>query len=100
MLRFCVAAPTTFRVEGIPQDRDSAFRTAADEIATTRYDVFAKQYPDVKVDVHSGQDDEKLTKAVLETFDARPGMLIQELDRQLNLNESVLRTKVLRTDKH
>ena len=24
--------------------------------------------------------DEKLTKAVLETFDARPGMLIQELD--------------------
>src|SRR4029079_19178540 len=29
-----VTAPTTFRVEGIPQDRDSAFRTAADEIAT------------------------------------------------------------------
>jgi len=29
-----VVAPTTFRVEGIPQDRDSAFRTAADEIAT------------------------------------------------------------------
>ena len=25
---------------------------------------------------------------------------VQELDRQLNLNESVLRTKVLRTDKH
>jgi len=32
-----VVAPTTFRVEGIPQDRDSAFRTAADEI-TTNYD--------------------------------------------------------------
>ena len=29
-----VTAPTTFRVEGVPQDRDSAFRTAADEIAT------------------------------------------------------------------
>jgi len=27
-------SPTTFRVEGIPSDRDSAFRTAADEIAT------------------------------------------------------------------
>ena len=25
---------------------------------------------------------------------------VNELDRQLNLNESVLRTKVLRTDKH
>ena len=25
---------------------------------------------------------------------------VKELDRQLNLNESVLRTKVLRTDKH
>ena len=25
---------------------------------------------------------------------------VSELDRQLNLNESVLRTKVLRTDKH
>src|SRR4051812_29816781 len=29
-----VTAPTIFRVEGIAQDRDSAFRTAADEIAT------------------------------------------------------------------
>src|SRR3954470_15478333 len=27
-----VTSPTTFRVDGIPQDRDSAFRTAADEI--------------------------------------------------------------------
>jgi len=26
--------------------------------------------------------------------------VVKELDRQLNLNESVLRTKVLRTDKH
>nr|MCW1957604.1 30S ribosomal protein S6 [Mycobacterium sp.] len=25
---------------------------------------------------------------------------VSELDRQLNLNESVLRTKVMRTDKH
>jgi preprotein translocase subunit SecD len=33
-----VTAPTTFRVEGLPQDRDAAFRTAADEIATTNYD--------------------------------------------------------------
>ena len=30
---------------------------------------------------------------------AEPGTVL-ELDRQLNLNESVLRTKVLRTDKH
>jgi preprotein translocase subunit SecD len=29
-----VPAPTTFRVDGIPLDRDTAFRTAADEIAT------------------------------------------------------------------
>src|SRR4051812_47279010 len=33
-----VTAPTTFRVEGIPQDRDSAFRTAADETTATNYD--------------------------------------------------------------
>src|SRR3954447_17018710 len=31
-------APTTFRVEGIPPDRDSAFRAAADEIAVNNYD--------------------------------------------------------------
>ena len=33
-----VPAPTTFRVEGVPQDRDAEFRTAADEIAATNYD--------------------------------------------------------------
>ena len=27
-------------------------------------------------------------------------IILSELDRQLNLNESVLRTKVMRTDKH
>jgi preprotein translocase subunit SecD len=32
------AAPTVFRVEGVPQDRDQAFRAAADEIAQTDYD--------------------------------------------------------------
>lgn len=32
-------------------------------------------------------------------LNAQPGV-IQELDRQLNLNESVLRTKVLRPDVH
>jgi preprotein translocase subunit SecD len=31
-------SPTTFRVEGVPQDKDAAFRTAADEIAPTNYD--------------------------------------------------------------
>jgi preprotein translocase subunit SecD len=31
-------APTTFRVEGVPQDRDAQFRTAADEIAAATYD--------------------------------------------------------------
>ncbi|HYT65211.1 MAG TPA: protein translocase subunit SecD [Vicinamibacterales bacterium] len=29
---------TVFRVEGVPQDRDAQFRTAADEIAATNYD--------------------------------------------------------------
>jgi preprotein translocase subunit SecD len=33
-----VIAPTTFRVEGVPQDKDSQFRTAADEVASTNYD--------------------------------------------------------------
>src|SRR5215471_9096517 len=33
-----VTSPTTFRVEGIPSDRDSAFRAAADEAAGTQYD--------------------------------------------------------------
>ena len=33
-----VPAPTTFRVEGVPQDRDAEFRTAADEIAAANYD--------------------------------------------------------------
>src|SRR3954463_10254742 len=30
--------PTVFRVEGVPQDRDAQFRTAADEIAANNYD--------------------------------------------------------------
>ena len=29
--------PTTFRVEGVPQDKDAQFRTSADEIAGTNY---------------------------------------------------------------
>ncbi len=33
-----VTSPTTFRVEGVPQDRDAQFRTSADEIAATNYD--------------------------------------------------------------
>src|SRR5262245_14582415 len=33
-----VTAPSTFRVEGVPQDKDAAFRTAADEIASASYD--------------------------------------------------------------
>ena len=33
------------------------------------------------------------------TLNAEPAT-VKELDRQLSLNESVLRTKVLRTDKH
>src|SRR6187399_2380646 len=32
------ASPTTFRVQGVPQDRDAQFRTAADEIASANYD--------------------------------------------------------------
>ena len=33
-----VPAPATFRVEGVPQDKDAQFRQAADEIAVTNYD--------------------------------------------------------------
>lgn len=33
-----VTAPTTFRVEGIPQDQDAQFRQSADEIASVNYD--------------------------------------------------------------
>jgi preprotein translocase subunit SecD len=33
-----VTAPTSFRVEGVPQDRDQAFRSAADEITQNDYD--------------------------------------------------------------
>ena len=33
-----VTAPTTFVVEGVPQDKDARFRAAADEIAATNYD--------------------------------------------------------------
>src|SRR5690349_7581017 len=33
-----VTAPTVFRVEGIPQDREQQFRTNADEIAGANYD--------------------------------------------------------------
>ena len=32
-----VTAPTTFRVEGVPHDRDAQFRRVADEIAGTNY---------------------------------------------------------------
>src|SRR5947207_2623701 len=30
-------SPTTFRVEGVPSDKDSQFRQSADEIAATNY---------------------------------------------------------------
>src|SRR5262245_29556640 len=33
-----VTGTTTFKVDGIPQDRDAAFRAAADEIATNNFD--------------------------------------------------------------
>ena len=33
-----VTSPTSFRVEGVPQDRDAEFRSAADEIASASYD--------------------------------------------------------------
>jgi preprotein translocase subunit SecD len=33
-----VTAPPTFRVEGVPPDKDSAFRSSSDEIASTQYD--------------------------------------------------------------
>jgi preprotein translocase subunit SecD len=33
-----VEAPTKFRVDGVPPDRDAQFRQAADEIAATNYD--------------------------------------------------------------
>ena len=32
------SGPTSFRVEGVPQDRDAEFRRAADDIATTNYE--------------------------------------------------------------
>ena len=33
-----VVSPAVFRVEGVPQDKDAPFRTAADEIAGTNFD--------------------------------------------------------------
>jgi preprotein translocase subunit SecD len=33
-----VPAPTTFRVEGVPQDKDAQFRAAADELVAVNYD--------------------------------------------------------------
>ena len=33
-----LTAPTKFRVDGVPSDRDSQFRPAADEVAGTSYD--------------------------------------------------------------
>jgi preprotein translocase subunit SecD len=33
-----VTSPTSFRVEGVPQDRDAEFRRAADEITSTNYE--------------------------------------------------------------
>src|SRR5262245_57072199 len=33
-----VQSPTTFRVEGVPQDRDGEFRSLADQEAATNYD--------------------------------------------------------------
>jgi preprotein translocase subunit SecD len=34
-----LVSPTSFRVEGVPQDRAQAFRSAADEITQTDYDI-------------------------------------------------------------
>jgi preprotein translocase subunit SecD len=33
-----VTSPTSFRVEGVPQDRDAEFRSAADTVTSDRYD--------------------------------------------------------------
>ena len=33
-----VTAPSAFRVEGVPADKDAQFRAAADEVASTQYD--------------------------------------------------------------
>ena len=43
--------------------------------------------------------DSAVTQEAIVDVKAEPAT-VSELDRQLNLNESVLRTKVMRTDKH
>src|SRR3954467_10068033 len=72
------ARPTVFRVEGVPQDRDAQFRTAADEIAANNYDrnaLGAGNYsfamkPNVERDLR-----EQTVEQTLQTIDRRVNAL-------------------------
>src|SRR3982751_5097378 len=72
------AKPTVFRVEGVPQDKDSAFRAASDEITATNYDRNAlpggsyefKLKPTIERDLR-----EQTVEQTLQTIDRRVNAL-------------------------
>src|SRR3954465_237751 len=71
-----VTAPTVFRIEGVPQDRDAQFRASADEIAGANYDR----------NIQTGGNYEFKTKPIVER-DLRKQTIeqtLQTIDRRVN----------------
>jgi len=90
-----VTTPTTFRVEGVPQDRDQQFRSAADEITQTDYDRNSlpagtyefKMKPNIERDQR-----EQAIEQTMQTIDRRVndlGVVEPSIARQSN-NEELL----------
>jgi preprotein translocase subunit SecD len=91
-----VTAPTSFRVEGVPQDRDSQFRAAADEVTAANYD--RNSLPGgtyefkMKIAVERTERDEAITQT-MQTIDRRVnelGVVEPSIARQSNGEELLI----------
>ena len=90
------SAPTVFRVEGVPQDRDAQFRTAADEITAADYDrnsLPAGTYEfTMKPNIERNQREDAVTQT-MQTIDRRVnelGVVEPSIARQSNGNELLI----------
>src|SRR4051794_17302302 len=91
-----VTSPTSFRVEGVPQDRDQPFRAAADEVAAADYDrnaLPAGVYEfKMKPNIERTQRDEAVTQT-MQTIDRRVnelGVVEPSIARQSNGEELLI----------
>ncbi len=91
-----VQAPTVFRVEGVPQDRDQQFRASADEISQAEYDrntLPAGTYEfRMKPNIERDQRDQAVT-LTMQTIDRRVnelGVVEPSIARQSNVEELLI----------